>query len=60
MTDKEAINKIRQIRQEFPFPWHEQVFADGEIKLIDATGAEVALFSIVALVTALTKRMTGK
>ena len=57
MTDEEVINKIRQ---EFPFPWHEQVFADGEIKLIDATGAEVALFSIVALVTVLTKRMTGK
>lgn len=56
----EGDNVVASIRDHYPFPWRQVVFPNGEIKLIDAAGKEVALFSITALVVSVTEHMAGK
>lgn len=56
----EQDNTVAKIRNDFPFPWTQLVFPNGEIKLIDAAGKEVAIFSIVGLCTSVTQHMATK
>lgn len=56
----ESDNVVASIRGHYPFPWQQVVFPNGEIKLIDAAGKEVALFSITALVVSVTEHMASK
>ena len=53
-------NVVGKVRSDFPFPWRQIVFPNGEIKLIDAAGKEVAIFSITALVVSVTEHMASK
>jgi hypothetical protein len=39
---------IAEIRARHPFPWRDEVHPNGIVKLIDANGAEVGLFTILA------------
>ena len=56
----ESDNVVGNVRSLHPFPWRQIVFPNGEIKLIDAAGKEVALFSITALVVSVTEHMASK
>ena len=58
MSEEQAA--IQQIRAQFPFPWNQVMFHNGEIKLIDATGHEVGIFSIVGLCTHITAHIASK
>lgn len=40
---------LDQLKSEFPFPWRTTIMPNGLIRMIDATGSEVSLLSVVAL-----------
>ena len=48
MSEEVGKIKIAEIRQRHPFPWRDEIHPNGQVKLIDANGAEVSLFIILA------------
>ena len=51
---------IKQIRAAFPFPWNHAVFPNGVVKVMDAEGKEVPLFTMVEFVMFLTGVMSNQ
>lgn len=43
-----APTTIAEIRARHPFPWRDEVYPNGIMKLIDANNVEVSLFAILA------------
>jgi hypothetical protein len=47
MDDKSPLS---QIRRNFPFPWTHIAFANGLLRVNDATGKEVPIFTMIGLI----------
>lgn len=41
--------KMKEIRTRSPFPWTDQIWPNGVIKVFDTNGQEVALFDLIAV-----------
>lgn len=52
--------RVKAIRENSPFPWRQQIHANGRVILFDANGAEVPLFSIIDLACITTETLVRK
>lgn len=48
---------IAEIKAQFPFPWAHSAYANGSIRIVDAAGKEVPLFTLLDFVNQVTTLM---
>ena len=55
-----ADDLVKQIRVAFPFPWGHAIHPNGLVQVIDATGKEVPLFTLIEFASFLTNVMSSQ
>jgi hypothetical protein len=50
---------IQEIRAEAPFPWRQEVYGRGNVRMVDANGREVGLFAITGFAVLVTAHLAA-